>query len=286
MSTLQYTIVGYDGMQTIVVVVDGKMHTAADSHPSFPEIVLRAVAGDESVVDLFDVAQTIADAVADEQLSERLRAEHGRITFDGDPLDESLENTILRYMRDGDRDRLEPLVLFVEKVMTNTVEHSRDQAFGWLSNQSFSLTDDGNVLAYKGVYNQGDGSYRATWGGDAIVNGVRSDNPSFSIGDTVELPRSEVVHNPAASCARGLHIGTKSYARSYGNAQILVEVNPRDFVSVPNGEGEKARVNRYKVVADVTDETEARPISASAPGAQVCRYCGKTQLTGCEYPVV
>ena len=276
---LQYNLVGYDGGQNITVVVGGEMYVADNSHPSFVSIVQGAIAGDESVVDLFDVAQTIAAAVEDEELSDRLRAANGRITYDHDPLNDALEKTILRYLQEGDRDNLAPLVGFVEKVMTNPVEHSREQAYAWLDNQSFSLTDEGNVLGYKGYNPNGDGTYRSWHSGDAIVNGERQASPVYRIGDVVELPRSEVVHNPYASCSRGLHVGTKAYSRGFGEAQLLVEVDPRDIVSVPNGEGEKMRVSRYRIVADVTDEQNARPIRET--GAQVCSECGEN----CEYPI-
>jgi hypothetical protein len=276
---MQYNLVGYDGGQNITVVAGGEMYVADSTHPSFDAIVQGAIAGDESVVDLFDVAQTIAATVADEALSERLRAANGRITYDHDPLNEALENTILRYLQEGDRDNLAPLVGFVERVMTNPVEHSRDQSFAWLSNQSFSLTDEGNVLGYKGFHVLDDGTYASWHSGDAIVNGERQASPVYNIGDVVELPRSEVVHDPNASCSRGLHVGTKSYSRQYGKAQLLVEVDPRDIVSVPNGEGEKMRVSRYRIVADVTDEQEARPIRDSA--TPVCSECNEA----CEYPI-
>lgn len=284
MTALPFNLVTFDGEEVLTFLVNGDAYVAAGNHPKFDEILAAVRAGDESATDLLDVANAIANVIADEQLSERLRAANGRITFDNDPLDGALEQTIIRYLESDDRANLAPLVRFVEKVMTNPVEHSREQAYGWIAQQSFSITDDGNLLAYKGYKPVDGGGFRSTHNGDAIVNGERQDSPVYQIGDLVELPRSEVVHDPNASCSRGLHIGTKQYARGFGSVQLLVEVNPRDLVSVPNGEGAKARVSRYRIIADVTNESEARPIREQAvvDDDAVCARCGRAE---CIYPL-
>ena len=146
---------------------------------------------------------------------------------------------------------------FYENILSNPNEHSREQLYGWLANyKSFTITYDGYIVGYKGVKTDADGNRWSTSSGKAIVDGEEVTgyipNEDFS---TVEMPRSEVQHNPRSGCSTGLHVGTHNYARGYGNTLIEVHVNPRDVVSVPTDcSSQKMRVCRYVIVGPVTDE--------------------------------
>jgi hypothetical protein len=156
---------------------------------------------------------------------------------------------------------VEPLVNFAENIAANPVEHSKEQLYRFLNanGENISLTEDGMIVAYKGMQRRQDENGEDFFvpsnhgrGNHVIINGVdypdsTSDDAKQRPGDVIELPRSEVVHNPGVSCSVGLHISNFNYARSYGEV-VEVLVNPRDVVSVPNNENDKVRACRYTVI--------------------------------------
>jgi hypothetical protein len=258
------TVRGENGITHLTALnldADEPIQTTTSLNPSWDKIVRLLDAGDESVWELFDTAGAIASKFRD--ITDRVSYDGKNILFDGDVEHDALSRQILRALESGEQDYV-ALARFREKLAQNPVEHSRQQAYDWLASHDFKITPDGDIVAYKGVYKTEDaGVYRSSWNSrvpnkpSAYVNGEPlppNDYVRQSVGDTVSMPRSEVVHNPAVSCDRGLHVGTFSYARSYGDTNLEVHVNPRDFVSVPTGEGEKGRVCRYYVASVVTTE--------------------------------
>lgn len=261
MSTVFHLSADEAGNKSVVVFSGGKLHQATDAHPSYQQIVNRLVAGapEEDIVSLFDVATAIRRAF--QRLSERVTVEGETVYFDGDPAQEGLSKQILRFMDEGQD--FGPLVNFMEKIETNPIPHSKQQAWDWLNQHDFTIYPDGDVMAYKGVYDDGKGGYRSGSSGHAFVNDeeVNGYVPN-SVGDIVTMIRSEVVHDPASACHAGLHVGTYEYARFYAQGALLkVKINPRDIVSVPTQDtGQKIRVCRYEVM-EIIDAPETRALA-------------------------
>ncbi|AXQ63408.1 rIIB-like protein [Streptomyces phage Comrade] len=252
---MKYNLVQVEdgGEANLTVVHDGEMYVATDSHPNFQRIVAGLAVGDESVVELFDVQKTAQRRF--DRLSERVTVANGKVYLDGEEADNALTQQVIHFVNQGVED-FKPLVAFFEKVETNPNSHSREQLYTWLRDRNITLTEDGNFIAYKGVRVEND-EYFSISTGKAISNGVEYNgaipNP---LGAIVEMPRSEVQHNPAVGCHTGLHAGTWGYASGFARGAVLtVEINPRDVVSVPTDcDAAKLRVCRY-IVKDVT-ETE------------------------------
>lgn len=245
---MQYTLVGTteDGSNISVFVPDKAPLVAHSTHPNFEKIVAGAVAGDESIVDLFNAATTAVTKF--ERLTERVTTANGRLFLDGEEVHDALAQQVVRFLSEDVED-WKPLVAFFENVQNNPEAHSREQLYSWLKSQQFTITNDGLIVGYKGVHKTKDG-FESLWGGKAIVDGVvHSGQIPQKVGSVVEMPRSEVTHDPQAACSTGLHVGTFRYAKDYARGAMLeVHVNPRDVVSVPDGEAEKMRVCRYRVV--------------------------------------
>lgn len=256
---MKYNLVKVGDEANITCFINGEMYVAAQDHPNWKQIVAGAVADDDSVADLFDTAQAVAKKF--ERVSERVTVAGGHVFFDGDEVDNSLTKQILRFLNEGQKD-YQALVNFFEKVQANPQEHSREQLFRWLDKHQFSITPEGDFVAYKGVQER-DGQYVSIHAGPAVVNGESVNgyvpNP---VGATVEMPRSAVHHNPAVGCSTGLHAGTFGYASGFGKVVLKVVINPRDVVSVPtDSSDQKLRVCRYKVV-EVVDN----PVSTAYDG--------------------
>lgn len=243
-------------------------HVAAPDHPNWHQIIPAFVAGDvtaEEARDLFDIPKAISKKF--ERLGEQVTIKGNQVFFDGDPVDGALADTIVTYHTEGHEDLL-PLVNFMEKIASNPDETSRESLYGWMRNKSFSILPDGNFLAYKGVTHD----LLSIHGGKATVNGedVEGQIPN-EIGNIIEMPRSSVDDNRGSACSTGLHVGTFSFARNFGQGPVLtIEVNPRDVVSVPMDANEqKMRVCRYTVVDIVTEAHDTIFVDTGEPEPQV-----------------
>lgn len=255
---MQSSIVTMGGETFITVVVPGdpkSPYAAGPDHPNFDSIMAAALADEsDGIADLFDVGVAVARRF--ERLTERIAVVNGQITLDGDVVDTSLTKQVLRFL-DEDVDDWQPLVLFFEKVQSNPDPVSRDQLYTWVEAQNITITEDGDLVCYKGVERDGDGGFRSVHSG---ANNVLVDGESVTgkvpnrIGAVVEMSRSLVDSDPHTACSTGLHVGSFDYAQGWARGATLeVHVNPRDFVSVPaDGHGKKARVCRYFVM-DVND---------------------------------
>src|SRR5208282_2836833 len=199
--SLQYTLVGNpDGTGTITVYVDGIPKVADHTHTNYQAICDGALAGDESIVDLFDVVSQIEEKFSG--LSERVSIYSGHVYFDNDLVDSSLTDQLIRLLDEGDEVQWISLVNFYEKIQQNPNEHSREQLYNWIRKYpSFTITLEGNLIGYKGVSSE----LYSTFGGKAIVDGkpIHGRIP-YQVGSLVEMPRSEVTHDPAIGCSQGL----------------------------------------------------------------------------------
>lgn len=295
---MDYTIIHNDEETFVVAYVPGAgLKTARSDHPNFKTIVNALEAPHPHVSEqgpiaeftaLFDPAETIAKHF--EKLTERVSVANGRIYLDGDEMHNALTEQVLRVMDDGGE--FEPLVNFYEKLAANPNDHSREQAYSWLASHEFTITEDGDVIGYKGVKlvsdagEHGEHTYESGNAGKATVNGEvfegRIPNP---IGAVVEMPRSEVQHDPSRGCSTGLHVGTFNYAQTFASGGMLeVLINPRDIVSVPSGEDEKMRVCRYTVLDTIDAPHTVAVLHYEGDFEEYCEYCGDiTEYCECEY---
>ena len=196
------------------------------------------------------------------------------VLYEGTLLPKTISSHIVRILHDksdvSNFDRWSSFSKFVEKLYSNVDEYIREQLFDWIvglerASGGFTLTKDGNLIGYKGVGNV-DGVPTSGFSGHAFVV-TRDDEGNEEIkeykgsripnvvGTEVMMPRGEVQFDPTVGCAVGLHVSNINYARSYASGfMLMVEVDPRDFVSVPNEcDAQKARVSRYKVLKVVEE---------------------------------
>ncbi len=279
---LQYSLIrNEDGDEAVAVFLPGRAPLAAhESHPYFEQIVAGARVGDESIIDLFDLAQAASQKFT--ALSDRVSVSGGKLYIDGDEADESITRQVVRFIEAGLDDWM-PLVAFIENVLSNPNEHSREMLYDWLGAQGdFTIDPDGYIVGYKGVRpTDNPGVFTSISSGKAIVNGtVESGRIPQTVGDVVEMPRSEVQHDPSVGCHTGLHVGTFDYANGFAQgALLLVRVNPRDVVSVPTDCGAaKMRTCRYEVVGVVPQYVSAPMTAALYDGAEDNDWWGGDDL--------
>lgn len=255
MTEARYTVAESDGNFTVTAYVNGEMLiTDKASNPNYDKILERLFEDDtDGIATLFTAEREVERRF--KKVSERVSVSGGKVFFDGDPIEDTLSDHLLRLIHQGD-DVLY-LVNFWEKVAANPNEHSREHLMRWLEAEDFSITRDGDILGYKGL----DPEYRSIHSGPAIVDGEQMNGkiPNRE-GSVIEMPRSKVNHDPHQGCSTGLHVGTDAYARSFGATTVEVYVNPRDVVSVPTDcNDQKMRVCRYRV-GKVSEFKRSEPI--------------------------
>jgi hypothetical protein len=264
-SRIQYHLIegSPTGVDNVVALDPSRRNPVlqADSnHIHWNEIKRGLIEGDPNVFDLFDVQTGVVKKLT--ALSDRISFDGYNILFDGDVQEGPLADHLIRCIESGVSDYA-PVVKFWEKVSTNPDKRSRDQLFTWLRSHAFTITEEGNILGYKGVVSQGQGEFMSKSSGTAWVDGVEikgriPNNP----GTTVTMPRSQVTNDPNTHCHYGLHVGDWSYASGFGPVVLEVHVNPRDVVSIPNDEScRKMRCCKYQVVK-VRDAASKKPIAS------------------------
>lgn len=258
--SIQFTLTAAeDGTQNLAVFTEGQLVVMDSTNPNFYK-ALAAANGDrplptDELLNLFSIANSVRDAF--QQVTDRVQIEHGVVYLDEEPVESAVTRQIVRLFHEGAP--MLPLVRFLEKIEENPSYNSRNQAFEWFRNHDITITEDGDVIAYKGVYADGNGGYRSGHTGTAYVNGHRYERTYIpnAVGDVVEMERRDVADDPNSACSAGLHVGTYDYARSYAQGAMLkVRVDPADVVSVPHdASGQKIRVTRYVVLETITAPT-------------------------------
>lgn len=237
------------GVGSILVYEDdGTTHEVRSDSPDFTRVFSAVQQGHNwSEIEEVTGVRTIIN------LSDRISLAGDELLFDGHVVDNSLTTAIKRYHVEG-RDPI-GLVNFMTKLFDASDSHRiRNFAFQWLTSQRLEVTGDGSLLGYRGL----DIYMRAKHkGSGAFVDGIWDDGkhgvPNMP-GTTITLPRHEVSDDPTIGCGPGLHVGNESYARSWGERWVIVEVQPKDIVSVPLAETQKMRVCAYKVIEEIIDD--------------------------------
>ena len=224
---------------SLTIVVDGKALTMESSNPSFNEATkLLAEERFDELPDLFDIPKAV-EKFADGNIS----VSDGEVRYKDEVIHNHVVGRVLDFMRQGLP--YKPLVRFLDKLMENPSRRAVNELYAFLEHKAMPLTPDGNFLAYKGVRED-----YTDWHSGKFSN---------KVGDVNEMIRNRVCDDANIGCSHGFHAGSLDYARGYGNGGhlMVVEIDPRDVVSVPlDCEQQKLRTAKYKVVAHFEKKLE------------------------------
>lgn len=179
---------------------------------------------------------------------EDVEVRDGQVLVKGRPMHNSLTDRIVElYERNLP---YEGFIRFASNLSQNPSTESAGSLFDFLDTGRFPLTNDGCFLGYKGLRKDFYDKHSGT-----VLQ---------KVGMEVSMPRKMVNPDRRNACGSGLHVGTLRYARDWAGSDgivVLLKVNPRDAVAVPDHEAEKLRTCKYKVVA-VYSGTEdlSRPV--------------------------
>jgi len=219
----------------IVGFVNGDYRCVSTKHPAYD--ALRKAYEDEDIDEFYRIyTENILDLETHEkyEIEEKMDIKRETVEYRGRTIDDpALVEVIKNYGTTCDA-----LKRFVNNMFLNPKWESIEQLARFLKHNHFPLTEDGCFLGYKAVRSNMLDKYSGTL-----------DN---SVGRTVTMPRANVTFDPKSYCSAGLHVGTYSYAETFGggdDVMIIVKVNPAHVVSVPyDCDGEKLRTSSYTVV--------------------------------------
>lgn len=139
------------------------------------------------------------------------------------------------------------LVKFLENTLANPSQKAIEELYFFLEKNGFTLTDDGCFIAWRRV-GPDYLSYHAN------PDGTRNRNKP---GDKPTMKREDCNDNRNETCSRGLHFCAYDYLSEYhsndeGSKVMLVKVNPKNVVSIPNDYANaKGRCCEYEVLQEV-----------------------------------
>ena len=236
-----FTIVKSDsGIAT--AFVKGQTLSVSTDHPAYNRILTELSRGNgDEAIRLSQMSRYIANYIRDPNNLEALRVEDGIVYFRNEAVKDSLTDRIVEFLRAGQD--INPWVLFFENLWQNPSYHSRNQLYNFMQHFHLPLTADGCLIAYKRVQD----NFTDFWTGTF-------DN---SVGKHVSMDRNRVDDDWSNDCSYGLHVGSIDFVRGFNAGKghvLLVKVNPRDAVSVPQYTTTKMRVCDYDVLEKCNPE--------------------------------
>jgi hypothetical protein len=224
---------------SLTIVVDGKALTMEKTNPSFNNATkLLAEERFDELPELFDIPKAV-EKFANGNIS----VSDGEVRYKDEVIHNHVVGRVLDFMSEGLP--YKPLVRFLDKLMENPSRRAVRELYSFLEHKSMPLTPDGNFLAYKGVRDD-----YTDWHSGKFSN---------KVGDVNEMARNYVCDDANIGCSYGFHAGSLDYARGYGHGGhlMVVEIDPRDVVSVPlDCEQQKLRTAKYKVVSHFEKKLE------------------------------
>jgi hypothetical protein len=236
----------HDGRRALTFVgSDGSFHAINSDTLGFDATLAAIMANDLDSAIIHSTPLTTIVARLRE-VSDEFGTDGDVVTRNGKALPSRLGSLLLSYARSGDR-ALNALCRFIMRLDANPSKRSVESLYDWVEANGLTINTDGFIVAYKGVGNDGLSVHSGTAAVDGVVINGRIPN---RVGSVVTMPRNEVQDDPSIGCHQGLHVGSHSYASSFGARLLTCVVDPADVVSVPTDCGAaKMRVCRYTVVS-------------------------------------
>ena len=214
--------------------------TVAKDDPRFDRIMAAIRSGK-----LDEIPEIVNPTAAFEKAG--IKVEDGLLTVKGLPMPAELNSKIMEYK--SQNIPYQSLVNFWTKLEQNPSFHTRQFLFKFLENKGHSITEDGCFIGYRGVREDFKDSHSGTF-----------DNTP---GQVCEMPRHLVDDDHTRSCSHGLHVGGYEMAKGFGPKMVIVKVDPRDVVAVPDAyAGNKLRVCKFEVLSEAQAALQETVVNA------------------------
>lgn len=216
----------------LTAIVNGKSFSITNDNPSFRQVwdALQGNESEDTIESLFNTALAIRRWSGD-----NIEVRDNQLFYKGETIHNVVADRILELITQGEN--ADALIKFLENLLANPSRRSIAELYTFLQHQALPITEDGCFLGYKGVTD-----------GYKDLYSQKFDN---SVGAVNEMPRNAVCDDFRIGCSYGFHVGSLEYATGYGQRTVIVKVNPKDVVSVPEDcNFQKLRTARYEVLCD------------------------------------
>lgn len=220
------------------------VYTCTSDHPAWPEILDHITYENyDAAIDLIDRSDTMRRVMSElgDDISISINPISGVCTISGRYMSDEVHSKVQTMVTAGQP--IAPLTLFLEKLAENPSKTAWDETLLFMDANDFQITEDGDILGYKGVREN--------------FTDMRTGTFDNRPGSIVSMPRHAVDDDRRVSCSHGLHVAAFGYARNFGPQLLAVSVDPRDVVSIPyDYNNQKMRTCRYTVLAGLGDREE------------------------------
>jgi len=227
--SLPYLIQG----SNIVVVINNQPHTISKTHITYQKVLDAIKANDWATVqDVIEPKKVVINYGAG-----NVEVQGDELFWKGRPMHNALTTRMIAMLQEGFP--IEPLVLFMENLMSNPSKRAVDELYGFLEKNNLPITPDGHFLAYKKVREN--------------YMDVHSGTFDNSVGKVCEMERNMVDDDKDRTCSSGLHFCSQEYLNHFGGEHTMIlKINPRDVVSIPSDyNNSKGRCSRYEVIGEL-----------------------------------
>ena len=237
--------------KNIVVIIDNQPYTVTSTHIGYEKLKQAIKDNDwDTVKQVVDPAKEILSYGAG-----HVAVQGSKVFYKEREMRGVLTARLIEMYQDGFP--VEPLIMFMENLMSNPSKRAVEELYGFLENGNLPLTPDGYFLAYKKVRKD--------------FLDIHSGTMSNAPGNVVEMERNEVDDNMNNTCSTGLHFCSKEYLDHFGghdSRTVILKINPRDVVSIPaDYNATKGRTCRYEVIGELgvhPDEAFIAPVQVEA----------------------
>ena len=243
--SLPYLIQG----NNIVVVINNQPHTISKTHITYQKVLDAIKANDWATVqDVIEPKKVVINYGAG-----NVEVQGDELFWKGRPMHNALTTRMIAMLQEGFP--IEPLVLFMENLMSNPSKRAVDELYGFLEKNNLPITPDGHFLAYKKVREN--------------YMDVHSGTFNNSVGMICEMERNQVDDDKDRTCSTGLHFCSQEYLNHFGGEHTMIlKINPRDVVSIPSDyNNSKGRCSRYEVIGELGVNPEDAFTAAVQEGA-------------------
>lgn len=224
------------GDNVIIAFDGGENYTINPTHFNY-EKIMKALSDErfEDVMSLVNPKEMIL-----KYGQERISIKGDRVFWDGHELANSLTRRILNMYEKGFP--LKPFALFMENLMHNPSNRAVNELYSFLERNNLPISQQGNFFAYKKIRED--------------YTDMHSGTIDNSVGVVVSMERNLVDDDKTRTCSHGLHFCSREYLdRFKGDRLVVLEVNPKDVVSIPvDYNYSKGRCCEYTVVDEIMDE--------------------------------
>lgn len=181
-------------VQGVSVFIKGRPSVTIDKGAGNYEAVMKALENND--LSALTLALDTRKYVVAKSFGKFVVDANGNLTYGGTfPLPLALSDYVLPILKKADN--LEPILLFIENLLSNPSEYARAELMQWVEKAQMPITPDGSFLAYKRVRDD--------------YKDVHSGTMDNSVGQVVQMPRLAVDDDRNRTCSAGLHFCSKDY---------------------------------------------------------------------------